>query len=636
MPDSSPASSSSSGPAKRACDACHRRKVKCISSSTTDSSRPCKNCASAGLTCTYNSVPQKKGPKGHRAKIITELRETQRQQSHLPPVTTPFGPETRHVAFPLAPTPGLLPPELINACVDFFFTNMYPSQPILHRQRLSEVIAQMDTNVEAYCLVSSLCAYMLIQPHMVIPFPHDALPNSEASTLPTGQILLQETLRVRKAHDYIENPSVLSVTTSFFLFGSYFCLDKNNTAWFHLREATTLAYDIHMHEEDSYAGLDPVESSRRRRLYWLLFITERAYALQRHRPLTLYSTIQLPSMEEDPSETVELSGFLHLVQLFRPFDDTFVGVWNKTREGCTTDWLVQLQKQLSSALPSYIQSTETQAVDLRMSQQWLKTMIWQLSISQGYLSSQASDQSMTFNFPIELSRDMVAAASNFSQMAMEVHGIGLIEKLFDVACTLTDVMSCVPETQLMQPSFEIGPRDYLHQFVSLISNLRGGRQRYLPLLVSKINDTLPSSMPNMGYALSPNPSHASSSYMTAGQHGQVEEIYDQQAHDSHGSGHTSHVASPFGSPPQSASVPLAPGPFGFENLSVDPSPVSSPGFAPVAGPAMVPTSYPVMAPTSAGYQQSRPHPQHQSRSREHLPTSNYGFVPPSMKFEHTQ
>lgn len=131
-------------------------------------------------------------------------------------------------------------------------------------------------------------------------------------------------------------------------------------------------------------------------------------------------------MEEDPSETVELSGFLHLVQLFRPFDDTFVGVWNKTREGCTTDWLVQLQKQLSNALPSYIQSTETQAVDLRMSQQWLKTMIWQLSISQGYLSSQASDQSMTFNFPIELSRDMVAAASNFSQMAMEVHGIGLV------------------------------------------------------------------------------------------------------------------------------------------------------------------------------------------------------------------
>ncbi|PNS20459.1 Transcriptional activator protein acu-15 [Sphaceloma murrayae] len=541
---------------------------------------------------------------------------------------------------PFVPTPGLLPLELIHACIDFFFVNMYPSQPILHRQRLADVIAQMDTNVEAYCLVSSLCAYMLIQPHMVLPLPPDAPPGSEPSTLPTGQILLQETLRVRKAHDYIESPSVLSVMTSFFLFGSYFCLDKNNTAWFHLREATTLAYDIHMHEEDSYAGLDPIETSRRRRLYWLLFVTERAYALQRHRPLTLYSTIQLPSVDEDPTETVELSGFLHLVQLFRPFDDTFVGIWNKSREGCTTEWLIQLQQQLSSALPAYLQSTETQAVDLRVSQQWLKTMIWQLSISQGYLSSQAPDSSMTFNFPIELSRDMVAAASTFSKMAMEVHGIGLVEKLFDVACTLTDVMSCVPEPQLnaMQSSFKFGPRDYLHQFVSMISSLRGGRQRYLPLLVSKINETLPSSMPHMGYALSPSLSNCSPGYMRAGHGGQVEEVYEhQEAHDSQGSGHTSHVTSPFGSPPQSAPLSMPPPPpFSFEDLSVESSPVHGPGYQVQGVQQMAPTSYPVSAPTSAGYPDRTNRPDLHSMSREAMQQGGYAMVPPNMKYEHSQ
>lgn len=57
MPESS---SSSSSAVKRACDACHRRKVKCIG----DGTRTCKNCQSAGLTCTYNAIPQKKGPKG--------------------------------------------------------------------------------------------------------------------------------------------------------------------------------------------------------------------------------------------------------------------------------------------------------------------------------------------------------------------------------------------------------------------------------------------------------------------------------------------------------------------------------------------------------------------------------------------
>jgi len=49
-------------------------------------------------------------------------------------------------------------------------------------------------------------------------------------------------------------------------------------------------------------------------------------------------------------------------------------------------------------------------------------------------------------------------------------------------------MSCVPiETN----SFKVGPRDYLNQFLGLISTLRGGDSRYLPLLLAKINEALP-------------------------------------------------------------------------------------------------------------------------------------------------
>lgn len=64
-----------------------------------------------------------------------------------------------------------------------------------------------------------------------------------------------------------------------------------------------------------------------------------------------------------------------------------------------------------------------------------------------------------------------------------------IKKLFDIACTLIDVISFVP----LQPptGFEMGPRQYLEQFIQLISKLRGGQTRYLPLLMNKINETLP-------------------------------------------------------------------------------------------------------------------------------------------------
>ena len=272
MPESSAsapspvASAASTGPAKRACDCCHKRKVKCIGNGT----RPCRNCASAGLSCTYNAIPQKKGPKGSRAKVISELRETQHRHlqatnNSLPMISESF---LAHPHF--ARTRGLLTADLITACVDYYFLKVYPSQPILHRGKLSQTISTMEYNVEAYCLVTSLCAYMLIQPNLLINHPGNSL--NEPSL---GVTLLKETIRVRKGIDYVEEPTVYSVITSFFLFGCYFCLDQTNTAWSHLREATTLVFDVRMHEEDSYTTVDPIESSRRRRLYWLLFVTER-------------------------------------------------------------------------------------------------------------------------------------------------------------------------------------------------------------------------------------------------------------------------------------------------------------------------------------------------------------------------
>lgn len=49
-------------------------------------------------------------------------------------------------------------------------------------------------------------------------------------------------------------------------------------------------------------------------------------------------------------------------------------------------------------------------------------------------------------------------------------------------------MSCVP----MSPTtFDNGPREYLNRLVSLISSLRGGQSRYLPLIQAKASEVLP-------------------------------------------------------------------------------------------------------------------------------------------------
>jgi hypothetical protein len=63
-----------------------------------------------------------------------------------------------------------------------------------------------------------------------------------------------------------------------------------------------------------------------------------------------------------------------------------------------------------------------------------------------------------------------------------------IEKLFDIACCLADVVAV---TSFSPDAFALGPRDYVSRFLTLISTLRGGQSRYLPLLLAKLSEVLP-------------------------------------------------------------------------------------------------------------------------------------------------
>lgn len=236
----------------------------------------------------------------------------------------------------------------------------------------------MHQDIHAYCLVASLCAYMLIQSNIQLPASvSQAYSDFAESTTALGSTLVRDVLEMRKSIDAFENPTFHMVMTSFFLFGSYFCLEKQSTAWAYLRDSTTMALLLGMNREETYRQMDPSESQLKRRLYWLLFVTERAYALQAQRPLTLYDTIDLPQARGDETENEKILGFLNLISLYRPFDHTFVGLWNSSIEnGTTAEWISSLQRQLSEALPRYLKTTETQAVDLKTSQQWLRIMIW--------------------------------------------------------------------------------------------------------------------------------------------------------------------------------------------------------------------------------------------------------------------
>lgn len=68
-----------------------------------------------------------------------------------------------------------------------------------------------------------------------------------------------------------------------------------------------------------------------------------------------------------------------------------------------------------------------------------------------------------------------------------------IEKLFDIACCLIDAVAFI---QFPTDTFALNPRDYVSQFLTLFSALRGGQTRYLQLLVEKVSEVFPSA--NLG------------------------------------------------------------------------------------------------------------------------------------------
>lgn len=391
--------------------------------------------------------------------------------------------------FSFQPSP-LISSDIIRRCVDSFFTHKFPIMPILHREHLYTSLDDLPNHPEQYGLITALCAIIILQPEILGP-PRPSENHIESSELPSSELFITETQRSRQFYNHVENPTLATVQTSFFLFAALFCIGRDNSAWFYIREAMTMLQLQRFHEEDTYSRMaDPHYAIYCRRTFWLLFITERAYALQRHRPLTLQRTIDLPTISPGPEATI-LSGFLDLVSLFQNFDDTFLSLWNLSsmNSGTSPQSLIQLQDILKFALPDVSDRTEIQQADLLVSRLWLKTMVWQLCVSKGLLSSSTTNESMSFQYPVTIARDMVLVSQLLPPKAFEANGVGILEKFFDVGCSLADVLLLHPSS-MQVPSLQIGPRDYLIELMRLLGTVLGGSSKYLELLAAKANECL--------------------------------------------------------------------------------------------------------------------------------------------------
>ncbi|KAH8585495.1 hypothetical protein B0O99DRAFT_530662 [Bisporella sp. PMI_857] len=447
---------------RQACDYCHGRKIRC------DGANPCANCLSTELIREYPpTVPQPEIP------TVVDVEEPRFLPSRF------------------------ISDELVKECMGAFFTHKFPIMPILDQKQIYASLPHLGESPEQYALITSICALITLQPEILGSEPTFDHPDNFSR--PTPEFLIQETVRARQFFfSYIDSLTLATIQTSFFLFAAFFCLGKDNSAWFYIREAMTVLQLLRLHEESTYEAIaDPLCATFNRRTFWLLFITERAYALQRHRPLTLQRTISLPPIAPGPEEKI-LSGFIDLVSLFQNFDDDFISLWNPStnpsEKVTSLQPLIQLQNILKCSIPNVAERTEIQQADLLVSRQWLKTMVWQLSLSKRLLSSKPPTESMSFHYPITIARDVVLVSRLLSPKAFEANGVGILEKVFDIGCSLADVL-------LLHPNFieggrmEVEPRDYLIELVRVVGTASQGKhgmgsEKFLRVLAGKADECL--------------------------------------------------------------------------------------------------------------------------------------------------
>jgi len=170
--------------------------------------------------------------------------------------------------------------------------------------------------------------------------------------------------------------------------------------------------------------------------------------------------------------------------VFRPFDDSLVSMWSKTKTESSPAYTTALQKQLQEVLPPYLNDPQAQLAEIQPNQQWLKNTTWQLSTA----SPGDNDSGLPpYPSPVDIGRDLLPMVSHLPGN-LGLPGLRLVEKLLTVTFSLSEALAMQPTTRT---PFTMGPREHLHEILNVATVLRYGDHRFLPLLLSKVQDALP-------------------------------------------------------------------------------------------------------------------------------------------------
>ncbi|KAL6851259.1 hypothetical protein ACO1O0_008387 [Amphichorda felina] len=494
----------------KACDGCRVRKVKC------SGALPCSQCAHLDLPCHFSPPSGKRKP-GVRNRLVEQLREQNAHQPHQPhqpygsyppltPTVTSAVPAVTSVAGIINPDlPATSPstssttttesysPDFFIRLLPDFEAIVYPVSPIITPDELRDAISTMHATHEDAALVYGFAAVTI------------NLSQTSSWTIINGDVsaqvtdLMQRSLAAHRMADLGPGPgpmlgelsiTVKRIMTCIFLEISMMAFRLFQRSFVILREAISLLQSLKIFQypdtdDLAAAALDRREIARRQRLYWECFIHERFVNIMSGCPSVLPPLSTGPPIP-DPSipPYVDL-GFRRLLLLFAIMDDSFLSHWNAQQdpglhvpEPMTAQWIEHKQAELdrheadTAAEEDHLRSaqgtglTELQHADLFVTRLWLRTLVWQLALSNRLLCSalpETAHQGLSLHFPANrLSAQLRSLVSRLESVAsIGTHGSGILQKLFEVTTTVADVLALPPGQTATQEDVKARMEDFL-------------------------------------------------------------------------------------------------------------------------------------------------------------------------------
>lgn len=469
----------------RACDACKIRKVRC------SEAPPCTRCASIGIECTFNKRQATRGPRSLRAKTLAEIRAFQETQGHRRASAPSEGPRLQ------ASSDGLVPRAateratsvsslIVRLCL--YNQRLFPVWPILVVEDVIGSLLQNPADGEIYALANAVCAAIIAQ--LKLPFAGRTDDTDPATAASMAAECLKAKASLRDSDDGPDmNLNMLRISFFQHIYHENMSPGGSKSLLF-LREAITIAQIMGLHRKSTYVSLPAEEQQMRRRILWLLFVTERGVAMLHRLPTILTWQASFPALDGqgEQDEARILPAFKTLVDLFWTFDQG--GAFDLIHADDASDVqrssrLDFLQRRLQEMSSGEYGENEVQKADILVTKSWMQTVLWRASV-QFSRSSMAHGQTALIVQPYRIVNDFLSHISHYSKTALEAHGPTIELKIFEIASALTDALATNLDLLQTSAGIETRPVDMLIQLQRLLASSRGGNKTLLTLLCARI------------------------------------------------------------------------------------------------------------------------------------------------------